>query len=482
MSIAHSILDSTPIVSDHYQLVAFFGVLSYILFLAHWVVSTDWESKLNCCSLITALTGILYLHYSNVLFLLKYELFCVAAWITFLYFHVSIWKSNYEKVRQALNTSTIIASLKPYQGSIVGYLICLPNTKNASGQWNPPPFSNGTHVVLIFLYSVLLFLHCLAFFTPASCIMDNSQNCCRYNFVMNKFDTQSLNMNYCSGPVRIGFTGAWSTGKTSIISALLGHNYSTAQIAPAPTTDKFVCLALGATYSDPIRSDDYKLRENCEVMSHLNDVTYKMCGQSQPNVLDVADLNEEFRDFVFFDMPGFQGEYANDCTYNSFYSQLLDRMDFNFVVWDVSHGKIENAFANFFLEKGHGTEYELIYNRFEDDNSNMAFLNQQYGKMSKGHEILSEGYVLKLHENSTRYAEQFQNDILLLRSKILSINQTVHDRRKMSMKDALIRFREKISGYDSLRKVKIADRLIEQDLNIHLQPRQSIFRRFGVEL
>ena len=87
-------------------------------------------------------------------------------------------------------------------------------------------------------------------------------------------------MNYCSGPVRVGFAGSWSTGKTTIISALLGHNYSTAQIAPAPTTDKFICIALGAPYSDPIRSDDYEMRKNCDLMSHLGkfSISYRNNG------------------------------------------------------------------------------------------------------------------------------------------------------------------------------------------------------------
>merc|ERR1711957_394448 len=159
-------------------------------------------------------------------------------------------------------------------------------------------------------------------------------------------------------------------------------------------------------------------------------------------------------------MPGWQAEYENDCTYSSFYQQLIEKMDFVYVVWDVNHGKIDDKFASLFKEKAHGTEYELIYNRFEENSSNMAFLNQQYGKMRKGHEILSEGYILKLHENNTKYEKEYQEDILMLRAKILSVNQTVHDHRKISMKENLVRNRNKTTGIDSLRKVKIGDRLI----------------------
>jgi hypothetical protein len=198
--------------------------------------------------------------------------------------------------------------------------------------------------------------------------------------------------------------------------------------------------------------------------------------------LDVADENMEFQDFVFFDTPGYQAEYLNDCTYQTFYSQLIEKMDFIYVVWDVHHGKIDDHFASFFKDKAHGRDYEMIYNRYEENRANMAFLNQQYGKMTKGYELLSEGYILKVHENSTEYKVQFQQDILMLRSKILSVNQTVHDNRKMYMKDTLMKYREKVKGLDSLRKVKIGDRLIRQDLNIHSQPKRSILRNFGIEL
>jgi hypothetical protein len=189
-------------------------------------------------------------------------------------YHLSIWKSNYTKIGQALGSNSIIASLKPFDGSILRYLITVPTMKNAAGQWNSPPFGNIAHIVLVLLYGSTVCLHLTPFITPIRCNGDISPNCCRYNYVMNKFNTQSVSMSYCSGPVRIAFVGAWSTGKTSIINALLGHPYSTAQVDPAPTTDKFVCLALGAPYSDPIRSDDYEMRKNCDLMSHVSEYIY----------------------------------------------------------------------------------------------------------------------------------------------------------------------------------------------------------------
>ena len=155
---------------------------------------------------------------------------------------------------------------------------------------------------------------------------------------------------------------------------------------------------------------------------HSDDITHNKCGKSQPNVVDVADINTEFTDFVFFDMPGWQSEYADECSYHTFYEQLLGKMDFIYFVWDVNHGKVDDKFAAFFEHKAHGTDYSVIYNRYEEGSANMAFLNQQYGKMNQGSEILSEGYVLKLHEKSAKYAEQYDEDILMLRSKISSVN------------------------------------------------------------
>jgi len=184
---------------DHFQLIVFFGVLTYVLFLAHWIISTDWEAKFNWFSLIIGSTGLLYLHYSNVLLLLQYEPFFVTVWISLLFYHSSIWKSNYDKIRQELSRSTITASLKKYEGSILRFFITIPTVKNAANQWNSPPFRNAIHVLLVLLYSALVILHMLPYLTPLHCVHDISPNCCRYNFVISKFDTQSVNMNYCSG-------------------------------------------------------------------------------------------------------------------------------------------------------------------------------------------------------------------------------------------------------------------------------------------
>lgn len=215
-----------------------------------------------------------------------------------------------------------------------------------------------------------------------------------------------------------------------------------------------------------------------------DEITYDVCGNTQPNTVDIADMNSEFEDFVFFDTPGFQQEYSNDCSYEVFYQQLIEKMDFVYVVWDVNHGKIDESFSSLFQNKAHGVDYEMIFNRYGDDQAGngISFLNQQYAKMTKGHELLSEGYVLKLHENRTKYQNEFVEDIRSLRTKILSVNQTVHDQRKLTMKENLIRYRSKITGFDSLRKIKMADRMIQKDLNIHMKPVHSHFEKFGFEL
>jgi len=148
----------------------------------------------------------------------------------------------------------------------------------------------------------------------------------------------------------------------------------------------------------------------------------------------------------------------------------------------VNHGKIEEEFAEFFRNKARGTNYELIYNRYITDSVDMAFLNQQYAKMSTGQEVLSQMYTMKLHENSTEFADDFEEDVRHLRAKIKSVNQTVHDNRKKLMKQNLLSHRSKLTGFLSLRKLKISDRLIREDLNVHVQPKSSTLRVLGIEL
>lgn len=106
----------------------------------------------------------------------------------------------------------------------------------------------------------------------------------------------------------------------------------------------------------------------------------------------------------------------------------------------------------------------------------MSFLNQQYAKMTTGKEILSEMYVTKVHENNTRFASQFHEDILHLRAKIKSVNQTVHDNRKKMMKENLVQHRDKMRGITALRRFKISNRLINEDLNLHVKPRTYHWR------
>lgn len=473
-------------VKENGTLVLFFSILSYALFVLHWIVSTDWETKFHYASLILAATGILYLHYSQAVLVQQFEILFVSMWTILGFYHVSTWKNNYSKVTNELAS---MASLRPYQGSLLRFFITLPRHKTSSNQWESPPFSNAIHILLMGSYGLLLLLHLVPFVSP-SC-PNNNALCCRYNYVMEgSFDTQSVSSNFCGGPVRIAFAGSWSTGKTTIINALLGHDYSMSQIAPAPTTDKFICLTMGAPYSGPIQSDDYERRINCEMMGHVQDITQnKVCnGAGLANTVDVADTNTEFTGFVFLDMPGWQNEYYHDCAYRTFYQQLMDQIDFVYVVWDVNHGKVEEEFASFFQGKARGTNYEVIYNRYNgNENADMAFLNQQYAKLSNGaQELLSELYTIKIHDH-TISRDSFQQDVVHLRAKIQSVNQTVHDNRKLLMKENLIKVRAgqmQMTGLLSLRKLKITDRLIQQELNIHKEPKKVSWwlRSIGIEL
>eukprot|EP00551_Chaetoceros_affinis_P014279 CAMPEP_0203702250 /NCGR_PEP_ID=MMETSP0091-20130426/38688_1 /ASSEMBLY_ACC=CAM_ASM_001089 /TAXON_ID=426623 /ORGANISM="Chaetoceros affinis, Strain CCMP159" /LENGTH=102 /DNA_ID=CAMNT_0050576321 /DNA_START=45 /DNA_END=353 /DNA_ORIENTATION=- len=102
--------------------------------------------------------------------------------------------------------------------------------------------------------------------------------------------------------------------------------------------------------------------------------------------------------------------------------------------------------------------------------------------MTNGQEILSEMYTIKLHENTTEYAKQYENDVQFLRDKIMSVNQTVYDNRKKMMKKNLLSYRSKMTGLLSLRKLKMANSLIEEDLNIHSPPKGKWLRYLGLEL
>lgn len=151
--------------------------------------------------------AVFYLHYSDVVFLAKYEGPFVALWCMLLYYHYSTWRNNYARVRDELSGANVAASMRPYRGSLLRFFIIHPVTKNASNQWNPPPFKNSIHVLLIAGYAFLLGLHVTPFFTPMHCLgpaasgeelsfigklslllgaspQSSSMLCCRYNYAM----------------------------------------------------------------------------------------------------------------------------------------------------------------------------------------------------------------------------------------------------------------------------------------------------------
>jgi hypothetical protein len=222
-------------IQQNIEVATFFALLSYTLFLINWLVTTDWIEKLHLFSGALCAVGIFYLHYSEVAFLADYEAPFVLLWLTLLYYHVSTWRNNYARVKNELDSATAIAaSMRPFKGSIFRYFIVMPVTKNASNQWNPPPFKNTVHVLLVVGYSFLLGLHVIPFFTPMHCLAESGDGmsilqhlsqmvmpstsardpsflCCRYNYAMTGFDLDLVQGNYCSGRVRVAFAGSWST-------------------------------------------------------------------------------------------------------------------------------------------------------------------------------------------------------------------------------------------------------------------------------
>lgn len=197
-------LNAPTVVRENAELVVFLGLLSYAILVVNWIVTTDWEAKFHWCSLLLCGLGILYLHYANVKLLYDYENAFVTLWLLFLWYHGSTWRNNYDRICNEIYGASVTASLRPYRNSLFRFLITMPNSKNASNQWNPPPFRNAIHVLLVSGYMLLLSLHVAPFLTPIQCLGDPSPLCCRYNYAMQGFDSQEVNENFCSGKVRVG--------------------------------------------------------------------------------------------------------------------------------------------------------------------------------------------------------------------------------------------------------------------------------------
>ena len=58
--------------------------------------------------------------------------------------------------------------------------------------------------------------------------------------------------------------------------------------------------------------------------------------------LNGPGTNAKFGDFVFFDMLGWQTEYGLDCVYRAYFRQLVDKVNYTCMVWDIHFGKIED--------------------------------------------------------------------------------------------------------------------------------------------
>ena len=145
-----------------------------------------------------------------------------------LYYHGSTWRNNYGHVRQELDRGdAAAASMRPFRGSLFRFLVVYPTSKNPANQWNPPPFKNAQHVLLVAGYAFLLGLHVAPFVTPRECLAPAADGadrepsflarlaalvptggrtnalCCRYNYAMSGFEAHQMNQNYCSGRVRV---------------------------------------------------------------------------------------------------------------------------------------------------------------------------------------------------------------------------------------------------------------------------------------
>jgi len=88
-------------------------------------------------------------------------------------------------------------------------------------------------ILIICMYAGLVLFY-LYSWIPVIFIRDDCQT---FNWIVENSDQVSD----CSTKVTIGFFGMYSSGKTTILNDLLGHEYSNFQISLSPATQYFIC-------------------------------------------------------------------------------------------------------------------------------------------------------------------------------------------------------------------------------------------------
>ena len=86
------------VIKENFNFFLFIVLITNILLLIHFVVATNWESKLNWGSFAVGSTAILHLHYAHATLVQEYELVYVSLWLFLFYYHFSTWKNNCQKV------------------------------------------------------------------------------------------------------------------------------------------------------------------------------------------------------------------------------------------------------------------------------------------------------------------------------------------------------------------------------------------------
>lgn len=205
--------------------------------------------------------------------------------------------------------------------------------------------------------------------------------------------------SYCTGPASIVFVGAVSTGKTSVISLLLGQTYKGGDIDPNAATDKFTCVALGAgarehlSFSSPDRKkccllDELVDKRREEVLLGQTD-----CKDEQKMVDFVGESTSKLDGMVLLDTPGYQHAYRGiqNCAHRKFYQDLAAYADLIVLVWRPGNAELDGIIE---ILKGKVLEidYVIIMNHQ---------IEGEQGR-SKNHGKLQEFY----RNNLTQTSEQ----------------------------------------------------------------------------
>ena len=299
---------------------------------------------------------------------------------------------------------------------------------------------NLLNLLLVFLYAALLIPYLSSFRTV-------SYDCRTFNWIAQQTNL-TVSSDFCDGKFKVVFFGAFSTGKTTIINKLLGHDYYGATVSDDPATDKFVCINPNASRSDQIIENEL-LKSDCRI---LNAVQRQVPNQRR--IEFVSDTNTKFSSFVFIDTPGYQLQYIDEPDYKSFYNYLADEADFCVFMWHTANGEIHEGLANLFRKKQLGKHYDIVWNFVPEKHDN-SFISIQYAKMTQGQEKPAPHFIHKIPNDISQQTAAFNKSIESLALRLFDVKRSAKVNRNDLLKHRLESI-ENFNGWDALHKARAA--------------------------